>query len=89
MKNYSLVVKFFYTHPMNSFIYLYILETVRKNRFTSNATDSEICNVIKDWFRFAGDREGGRKKREERKKAAQKEKERDCDNSLTNDSQSD
>lgn len=74
---------------MNSFIYLYILETVRKNRFTSNATDSEICNVIKDWFRFAGDREGGRKKREERKKAAQKETERDCDNSLTNDSQSD
>lgn len=46
---------------MNSFIYLYILETVRKNRFTSNATDSEICNVIKDWFRFAGDREGGGK----------------------------
>lgn len=72
---------------MNSFIYLYILETVRKNRFTSNATDSEICNVIR--FRFAVDREGGWKKREERKKAAQKEKERDCDNSLTNDSQSD
>lgn len=62
MKNYSLVVKFFYTHFMNSFIYLYILETVRKNRFTSNATDSEICNVIKDWFRFAGDREGGEEK---------------------------
>lgn len=76
MKNYSLVVKFFYTHFMNSFIYLYILETVRKNRFTSNATDSEICNVIKDWFRFAGDREGGGKSgKRERKQPRRKRKE--------------
>lgn len=76
MKTYSLVVKFFYTHFMNSFIYLYILETVRKNRFTSNATDSEICNVIKDWFRFAGDREGGGKSgKRERKQPRRKRKE--------------
>lgn len=61
---------------MNSFIYLYILETVRKNRFTSNATDSEICNVIKDWFRFAGDREGGGKSgKRERKQPRGKRKE--------------
>ena len=33
------------------------------------ATDSEIAEVAKEWFRYACDREGGRKQREERKKA--------------------
>lgn len=61
MKNYLLVVKFFYIYFMNFFIYLYILEIVRKNWFILNVIDSEICNVIKDWFRFVGDREGGGK----------------------------
>nr|XP_022311174.1 uncharacterized protein LOC111116470 [Crassostrea virginica] len=41
---------------------------VRKNRICSGATDAEIATVAKDWFRFAKDRQGGRKQREERKK---------------------
>jgi hypothetical protein len=32
---------------------------------SKKATDSEIEDVIKDWFRFANDREGGRKRREQ------------------------
>lgn len=36
------------------------------------ATDSEIESVAKDWFRFAKDREGGRKHREEKKKETDK-----------------
>lgn len=59
MKNYLLVVIFFYTHFMNSF---YIFVYFRKIRFTTNAPDSEICIVIKDWFRFDGDRGDERKK---------------------------
>jgi len=35
---------------------------------TQKATDNEIEDVIKDWFRFAKDREGGRKKREQAKR---------------------
>ena len=41
---------------------------MRKNRICSGATDAEIATVAKDWFRFAKDRQGGRKQREERKK---------------------
>ena len=47
------------------------LETVRKNRLTGSATDSEIEAVAKDWFRFANDRDGGRKKRENKKRDEQ------------------
>ena len=47
------------------------LETVRKNRLTGSATDSEIEAVAKDWFRFASDRDGGRKKRENKKRDEQ------------------
>lgn len=43
-------------------------ETVRKNRLCPNATDAEIYSVAKDWFRFASDREGGRKRRAEKKR---------------------
>lgn len=42
---------------------------MRKNRFTSAATDAEIDNVAKDWFRFAKDRYGGRRERERKKMA--------------------
>ncbi|XP_033758090.1 uncharacterized protein LOC117340440 [Pecten maximus] len=31
----------------------------QRNKFTANATDSEIGHIVKDWLRFAGD--GGRK----------------------------
>lgn len=42
---------------------------MRKNRFTSAATDAEIENVAKDWFRFAKDIYGGRRERERKKMA--------------------
>ena len=37
-------------------------------RLCADPTHSEINNVIEKWFRYACDREGGRKEREERKK---------------------
>lgn len=59
---------------LRTFIYFLIFKgSVRKNRFTSTATDAEIEQIAKDWFRFAKDRHGGRKERE-RKKIAEKEK---------------
>ncbi|XP_033730551.1 uncharacterized protein LOC117340180 [Pecten maximus] len=45
--------------------------TVRKNRLCATATDSEIAAIAKDWFRFACDRDGGRKRRQEQKRAQQ------------------
>lgn len=47
--------------------------SVRKNRFSSAATDAEIENIAKDWFRFAKDRHGGHRERE-MKKIAEKGK---------------
>lgn len=41
---------------------------MRKNRLCATATDAEISAIAKDWFRFAADREGGRKKSEDRKR---------------------
>ena len=35
---------------------------------SQKATDSEIEDVIKDWFRFAKDRERGRKRREQERR---------------------
>lgn len=43
-------------------------ETVRKNRLCPSATDAEIYSIAKDWFRFASDRDGGRKRRAEKKR---------------------
>lgn len=59
MKNYSLAVNFF-LHTFYEFFYIFVYS--RKNRFTTNAPDSEICIVIKDWFRFDGDRGDERKR---------------------------
>lgn len=65
----------FLYHGINQY-YLYCLlfksiftEAVRKNRLCTLATESEIGNITKEWFRYAADREGGRKLREERKRA--------------------
>jgi hypothetical protein len=41
---------------------VYFTATVRKNRLCSSATDAGIFDVAKTWFRFASDRDGGRKK---------------------------
>ena len=41
----------------------FFVGAVRKNKLTTSATDNEIDTIMKDWFRYAKDREGGRKKR--------------------------
>lgn len=45
-----------------------LIRAVRANRLSSDATHSDICNTVKEWFRYSCDREGGRREREERKK---------------------
>lgn len=52
---------------------MHIVGAVRKNRLTAMATDSDIDKVVKDWFRYAKDREGGRKQRADEKKRRQNE----------------
>ena len=48
---------------------VYFTATVRKNRLCSSATDAEIFDVAKTWFRFASDRDGdGRKGREKKER---------------------
>lgn len=54
-----------------------LIRAVRANRLSSDATHSDICNTVKEWFRYSCDREGGRKEREERKK--QKERAQQSD----------
>lgn len=44
---------------------------MRKNRLCTLATESEIGNITKEWFRYASDREGGRKLREEKKRTSE------------------
>jgi len=36
---------------------------VHRNILTRQETDDRIENVIKDWLKYASDRDGGRKKR--------------------------
>ena len=45
-----------------------VLDVFRKNAFTSKASDAEIETQVKRWFKLAGDRDGGRKEREGKKK---------------------
>lgn len=76
-------------------IYIFIiplfLEIVRKNRLCPNATDAEIYAIAKNWFRFARDREGGEKRRAEKKRlsAAQNETDREQEGSEPEDSTQD
>ena len=48
-------------------VYLTLFEiipgAVRRNIRTRHETDDRIENVIKDWLKYASDRDGGRKKR--------------------------
>ena len=44
------------------------LGAVRRNRLTTTATKLEIENSIKHWLKFAPERDGGRKRREEANK---------------------
>jgi hypothetical protein len=41
---------------------------LRKNKLCCTATDAEISSLIKDWFRYAGDREGEKKERRKKEK---------------------
>lgn len=45
------------------------LASVRRNPATCRAVDNDIEKEIKNWLRFAKDREGGRSRREARKLA--------------------
>ena len=44
------------------------LEAVQHNALTSKATDLDVENAIKNWLKFAAERDGGRKEREERRR---------------------
>ena len=41
----------------------YLTEAVRKNRCTLSASDKDIEEQIKDWLKFASERDGGKKER--------------------------
>ncbi|XP_030294398.1 uncharacterized protein LOC115594438 [Sparus aurata] len=42
-----------------------VVDAVRRNPACSSATDSEISKAIQKWFYWAGDRDGGRRKRQD------------------------
>jgi len=48
-------------------------EAVRKNFSTAEATDVEVETRVKEWLKFASERDGGRKQRMERNR---------CDNQM-------
>ncbi|XP_056611022.1 uncharacterized protein LOC130427520 [Triplophysa dalaica] len=48
-----------------------ITGSVRNNRLTATATDQEVECYIKRWLHLASDRDGGRRKREERRQTFQ------------------
>ncbi|KAK3108502.1 hypothetical protein FSP39_009354 [Pinctada imbricata] len=50
--------------------------TVRRNKLTSGAIDSEVFAIETDWFRFANDRAGGRMRWEEKKREKKKNSKR-------------
>ncbi|KAJ8014287.1 hypothetical protein DPEC_G00038690 [Dallia pectoralis] len=43
-----------------------VLNAVRRDPLTSNASDTDIEKYIKRWMQLASDRDGGRKNRESR-----------------------
>lgn len=47
-----------------------ILNAVRQNAFCKDAVDEEMERYIKRWLQLAGDRDGGRKRRQEKGKEA-------------------
>lgn len=44
---------------------------MRRSSVTSRAVDTEIEKAMKDWLRFAADRDGGRQRRAARKLLSQ------------------
>jgi len=47
------------------------VDAVRRNPSTCRAVDTEVEKAIKDWLRFALDRDGGRQRRAAQKAARQ------------------
>jgi len=45
-------------------------DAVRQNSFCKDAVDEEIERYMKRWLQLAGDRDGGRKRRQEKGKDA-------------------
>ena len=50
----------------SNILYLNLLDAVRKNPLTKSETDDTIETVMKDWLKYASDRDGGRKRRKAR-----------------------
>ncbi|XP_030608516.1 uncharacterized protein LOC115796315 isoform X2 [Archocentrus centrarchus] len=48
-----------------------IAGTVRRNHLTATATEQEVETFIKRWLHLAGDRDGGRREREEKRRCTQ------------------
>jgi len=44
-------------------------DAVRRNPITCRATDAEIAAIVKEWLKHARDREGGRARRTQQKRA--------------------
>jgi len=44
-------------------------DTVRQKPVTCRAVDADVAQTIKDWLRFAKEREGGRQRRADRVRA--------------------
>ena len=44
-------------------LHLCTADAVRRNSVTCRAVDADVVQTIKDWLRFAKDREGGRQRR--------------------------
>ena len=52
---------------------IHYVDAVRRNPVTCRATDNDVADVIKDWLKHAGDREGGRARRERRRNQNQQQ----------------
>ncbi|XP_018555636.1 uncharacterized protein LOC108899598 isoform X1 [Lates calcarifer] len=61
-----------------------ILNAVRQNSFCKDAVDEEIERYIKRWLQLAGDRDGGRKRRQEKGKEANSVQDYCVDEMFTN-----
>ena len=45
-------------------------EAVRRNHLTAKATTAQIEHEVKDWLKFATERDGGRRQRDQRPRDA-------------------
>ncbi|XP_056237395.1 uncharacterized protein LOC130172598 [Seriola aureovittata] len=61
-----------------------ILNAVRQNSFCKDAVDEEIERYMKRWLQLAGDRDGGRKRRQEKGKEANSMQDYCMDEMFTN-----